>query len=166
MLAGAALVNMVGRSPIGPLFAVKPALANIAIVPAPGAAERSPTSRGASARFSRARDGLFYVRATVNGVPVRFVLDTGATLVVLTPQDAKRIGLTGHEGGPSDRMETAGGFSDIRRATIDRVDVSGHAITDVDAAVVDNGLKTSLLGQNLLSQLGPITLSTDEAELQ
>lgn len=116
-------------------------------------------------RFRRSRDGLFYVTARVNGVAVRFLLDTGATMVVLTPADATRVGAA--FGGPARHtmMETAAGPSAIDRITLDHVAIAGHRITDVDAAVVRRGLKVSLLGQDLLSQLGPVTISGNALEL-
>lgn len=145
----------------------RPDAANAALVAnAPRASHPATPGPHEPTRFDRAGDGLFYVRAIVNGVPVRFVLDTGATLVVLTPEDARRIGATGRAGAQSDSMETAGGRSAIERITLDRVRLAGHAVTGVDAAVAHTGLKTSLLGQNLLSQLGPITLSADSVELR
>lgn len=148
------------------LFVPRPVSANVAVVPNHPANDDAPIGNAQPTRLPRARDGLFYVRAKVNGVPVRFVLDTGATMVVLTPADASRIGLSRRSGEPSDSMETAGGVSEIRRQTVDRVEIAGHVVDNVDVAVVDNGLKASLLGQNLLARLGPITLSANEARLQ
>ncbi|RYD19717.1 MAG: TIGR02281 family clan AA aspartic protease, partial [Lysobacteraceae bacterium] len=58
-------------------------------------------------RFSRASDGLFYVVGRVNGVKVRFLLDTGATMVVLTPADAARVGAPRNATSRHSVMETA-----------------------------------------------------------
>ncbi len=120
-------------------------------------------------RYRRDRDGLFYVTARVNGAKVRFLLDTGANMVVLTPADAVRAGLVPGGASGSDRavstMETAAGPSTIDRVTLDRVRVAGRTIDGVDAAVVHHGLKVSLLGQNLLSRLGPVTISGDSVAL-
>lgn len=166
LLATAAVSSAFDRWTETPLFAESPASVNLAVVPSVGQVDRQPDQASETARFHRASDGLFYGRATLNGVSVRFVLDTGATLVVLTPADARRIGLTLPSAARGEKMETASGVSTIHRVRIDQVKVAGYAIRDVDAAVVDTGLKTSLLGQNLLAQLGPITLAADAAELR
>lgn len=169
LLALAAVASVVDRNTYGPLFVQRPAYANVAVLPKPmqksDALVPDNALHGEQRHLGRARDGLFYVKAQVNGVPVRFVLDTGATLVVLTREDAKRIGIVRKAEGGLDSMETASGVSSIERVTIDQIRVAGHSVDDVDAAVAERGLKTSLLGQNLLSQLGPITLSADAADL-
>ena len=111
----------------------------------------------------RAADGLFYVTALVNGTPVRFLFDTGANMVVLTRDDALRVGLApgSSNAGDGDTMETAGGAAQIDRVTLSHIDVAGRRLSNVDAAVASRGLKVSLLGQNLLSRLGPLTLAGD-----
>jgi len=48
----------------------------------------------ASATIAKSTDGHFWARGTVNGASVRFLVDTGATAVALTPADAERLGLT------------------------------------------------------------------------
>jgi aspartyl protease family protein len=116
-------------------------------------------------RFHRAPDGLFYVTGRVNGVKVRFLLDTGATMVVLTPQDAARVGASDGIRRGHLLMETAAGPSAVDRVTLDAVSIAGHRVANVNAAVVRRGLKVSLLGQNLLSRLGPVTLSGNALEL-
>lgn len=116
-------------------------------------------------RFTRAPDGLFYVTARVNGIKVRFLLDTGATMVVLTRADAARIGAPRATKAGSAVMETAAGSATIDRVTLDHVAIGGHQVEAVDAAVVRHGLKVSLLGQDLLSRLGPVTMSGDALEL-
>lgn len=116
-------------------------------------------------RFTRAADGLFYVSARVNGLKVRFLLDTGATMVVLTKADAERVGATRNPAAAKLMMETAAGPSAIDRVTLDHVAIAGHHVTQVDAAIVRRGLKVSLLGQDLLSRLGPVTISGNALEL-
>jgi aspartyl protease family protein len=116
-------------------------------------------------RISKAPDGLFYLSGKVNGAPVRFLIDTGANMVVLTAGDARRVGLAVGQGASPDSIETAGGPSSMSRVTLDHVTVAGRNVASIDAAVMQNGLKVSLMGQNLLSKLGPITMSGDEIAL-
>lgn len=164
LLAFAGL-SFTAHAPISQARAVVP-LGDVAHAAVPPAiAQEGDPSPILQRRFRRSRDGLFYVTARVNGVAVRFLLDTGATMVVLTPADATRVGAS--SGGPARHamMETAAGPSAIDRITLDHVAIAGHTVVDVDAAVVRRGLKVSLLGQDLLSRLGPVTISGNALEL-
>lgn len=108
--------------------------------------------------FRQADDGLFYVDAQVNGRSVRFVIDTGSSVVVLTRADALRVGV---EPGPtaSVKLETAGGSSNMRWATLDRILLAGQRVTKVDAAIVDSDLPVSLMGQSMLSRLDSVQMA-------
>jgi len=116
--------------------------------------------------LKRSPDGLFYVTAAVNGVPVRFVVDTGANVVVLTGADAAAAGVTGSAtAGRS--LRTAAGAAPMRWATIARLTVGDHAITGADAAIVgDNGPPHSLLGQSALARLDSVTLRGNRLQLR
>ena len=111
--------------------------------------------------FRRASDGLFYIHANANGQAVRFVVDTGATVVVLNAEDAARLGLAFDTLQRSARMNTAGGQSAMKWAQIERLEMAGKRLEAVTAAVVDKGLPVSLLGQNALAMLGTVTLRGD-----
>lgn len=111
----------------------------------------------------RARDGLFYVNASVNGKAVRFIVDTGSNIVVLTKSDAARIGMVPSSDGAA--LQTVGGASAMQRGSVDHLVVAGQSITDVDAAAVDSGLAVSLLGQSALSRLQSLRFEGDRLEL-
>ena len=114
----------------------------------------------------RADDGLFYVEGRINGQPVRFLVDTGASLVVLTSHDAARIGV-GHEpGGGIFEADTATGKSAMARVTLGSVEVGATASLAVDAAIAREGLAVSLLGQNWLSRLSSVTIEGDRMLLR
>jgi aspartyl protease family protein len=114
----------------------------------------------------RAPDGLFYVTAAVNGVPIRFVVDTGANVVVLTPADAAAAGVAG-TADTAESLRTAGGSAAMRWATIDRLTIGGHAIARPDAAIIAaDGPPHSLLGQSVLSRLDSVTLRSDRLQLR
>lgn len=122
-------------------------------------------SPGASIRdgaVRRAADGLFYVNAEVNGVPVRFLIDTGASIVVLTPLDAARIGVMPSADAFRHEAETAGGRTAMARVTLARLAAGTTERQDIDAAVGSAGLGVSLLGQSWLSKLQSITIAGDE----
>ncbi|CAN5288375.1 hypothetical protein BH11PSE5_BH11PSE5_10760 [soil metagenome] len=165
LLAVVVLGTQVGLAANRPPFAEPRQVFNIdAIEPQPLPKAQMAKAQVTPFRTGKSPDGLFYVSAKVRGVPVRFLVDTGANIVVLTPEDARRIGVTPGSGGGSD-IETAGGSSRIDRITLDRVSIAGRDLDGVDAAVMHDGLKVSLLGQNLLSKLGPVTITGDELTL-
>ncbi len=116
-----------------------------------------------SQKIDRAADGFFYVRANVNGTPIRLLVDTGASHIVLTADDAKRLKLDGRsDAGPS--LTTAAGQVRTTWTTLRSVDVAGRRQTDVRAAVAPASLQVSLLGQNMLSNLS-LTIQSDEMTL-
>ena len=122
--------------------------ANAAIVEA--MSSHVAEEQGRLVEFKRANDGLFYVTGNVNGVPVRFVVDTGASVVVLTQRDAERVGISKDSGSHQAHIQTAGGSSAMRWAKLKEVTVAGQRVEKLDAAIVRDGLKVSLLGQNYL----------------
>lgn len=104
-------------------------------------------------------DGLFYLDATHSGGQrLRFLVDTGASVTVLTGRDARLIGLTAAASAGGPKLRTAGGARSARFGTIDRMSVAGRELRNIEAAVIDDGLPVSLLGQNALAELGTITL--------
>jgi aspartyl protease family protein len=119
-----------------------------------------------SSRITRASDGLFYVRAKVNGQPVRFLVDTGATVVVLSDKDARSVGAMPGTGRFNARMATAGGSRPMAWTKLGHVRVAGQDVKGVTAAVVSGGPGVSLLGQNLLAKLGGMKIRGDSLEFE
>ena len=119
-----------------------------------------------AARVARAPDGLFYVRARVNGRPIRFLVDTGASVVVLTAADAAAAGVAPQPEHFAARMQTAAGNAAMAWTDLDAVQVAGREVRGVKAAVMRDGLAVSLLGQNMLTRLGSVRIEGDELELR
>lgn len=128
-------------------------------------APRQQSDDAGETRIDRSEDGHFYVAAAVNGEPVRFMIDTGATPVALTVADAERIGIEFDAGGFRVVGSGAGGPVRGERLVLDSVEVDGKAASDVRAAVID-GLDVSLLGQAYLSELERVEISGDEMVLR
>jgi aspartyl protease family protein len=151
----------------GTALAHRPLRANLASAdpaePVEAAAPAVPEGSVKVTLAEQERDGLFYIVAEVNGKPVRFVVDTGASVVVLNRNDAARVGLTTAIAGT--RVDTAGGATAMHRATIAHVAIAGQTIHNVDAAVVGGNLEVSLLGQSVLSQLQSLTLKRGRLQL-
>ena len=116
--------------------------------------------------ISRAKDGMFYVTAEINGHKVRFLIDTGANVVTLTGADAARLGIEAEESLFGPQMSTAGGRVPMAWAKLDNVRLAGREVRGVKAAVMRTGLPVSLLGQNMLSQLASVTIEGDRLRMR
>jgi aspartyl protease family protein len=127
-------------------------------------ASQSATPGHEAREFPRASDGLFYVTAAINGQPVRFLVDTGASVIVLSARDAARTGLASQAKYDA-HIETASGTAPMAWTRIDRVEIGGRQVEGLRAAVVQQGLSVSLLGQNALAKLGPVTMEGDRLRL-
>lgn len=124
------------------------------------AAHVSPTEPLRELVLNRRANGHYYVDGLVNGRETHFLIDTGATHVAITLDDAKRIGLDIDPGDFDYVGQGAGGPVRGQQVMIDRIVIGGRVVTNVRAAVVE-GLTTNLLGQSVLSQLGTLEISRD-----
>jgi aspartyl protease family protein len=129
--------------------------------------ERALTPRqavvdGTTVILPRARDGHYYLTLDINGVDVNFVVDTGATQVVLSRQDAVRIGLDPAALSYLGMANTANGV--VRTASVRLDTVTLGAITDtrVRAVVNDGQMDGSLLGMTYLNNFDSITIKDGE----
>lgn len=116
--------------------------------------------------ISRSKDGLFYVDVLINGQSIRFLIDTGANVVVLTGADAARLGLQADGNSLGPRMATAGGATPMAWAKLDHVRLAGREVRDLKVAVVKSGLPVSLLGQSMLSKLASVTIEGDRMRMR
>ena len=101
--------------------------------------------------IQRARDGHFYVAGFVNGKPVKFLVDTGASLVGVSEQFAQRNGLIG---GTQTTFNTANGPLPGRIVANVPVKVGPIAVSGIRVGVGLEGheINDALLGQNFLSK--------------
>jgi aspartyl protease family protein len=96
--------------------------------------------------------GHVVLDAAVNGAPVRMLVDTGASLVTLTPQDARAAGIAPSELVYNTRVNTANGTARMAPVTLREIRIDQLTIYDVPAAVLEN-LDLSLLGMSFLTRL-------------
>ena len=115
---------------------------------------RSGPGSSTQARVTLAADtrGHFVTEAAVNGIPVRMVVDTGASSVVLSGDDASRLGLDWRK-GTRRVMQTANGATPGYGVVLDRVRVGGIELQAVDGVVVEQGLGIGLLGMSFLNRV-------------
>jgi aspartyl protease family protein len=108
--------------------------------------ERPNVSLTADAR------GHFAAVGSLNGYPVSFLVDTGATTIAIGADEAKRIGLD-YKAGQAVGVATAAGVVPAWRVTFNTVKVGGITVNQVDGMVVESGLDVPLLGMSFLNRM-------------
>ena len=96
--------------------------------------------------------GHFFADGMVNGGAVRFLLDTGASMVTLPASDAQRLGIDYRKGERS-LMKTANGQVTVYRVRLDSVRVGAITVSGVEAGVLEAGLDVPLLGMSFLNRV-------------
>lgn len=96
--------------------------------------------------------GHFFTTGTINGVSVRFLVDTGATMISLGASDARRIGLDGSQGERS-ITQTANGQATVSRVKLDTVRIGDISLNNVDALIHQNDMPIALLGMSFLNRM-------------
>jgi aspartyl protease family protein len=124
-------------------------------------------ARGRSVEVARATNGDFAVTAQINGARVSMVLDTGASSVVLTREDAKAAGLPLEVLAYTVSIDTANGRTQVAPVTLDRVGIGGLVEHSIAALVAQPGqLKTSLLGMSFLNRMQSWEVTGDRLTLR
>ena len=132
------------------------------------AAEPQPTASPAAASLANGRevldahaDGHYYARAEINGRPLNVMVDTGASMVALTYEDAERAGLRLRPSDFTARVGTANGIAAVAPVTLDRVTIGRITVRNVEAAVTERGrMDKTLLGMSFLSRLDRVDISS------
>jgi aspartyl protease family protein len=116
------------------------------------AAQTSPAAAANYAVVPTNERGDLVADGEVNGMAVRFAVDTGATFITLPAREASRLGLDYHN-GQKVAMETANGNMFAYRLKLDTVRVGGVAVHNVDAVITEgNSLPIALLGMSFLNR--------------
>lgn len=96
--------------------------------------------------------GHFLTSGLVNGRSIRFLVDTGASVVGLGAGDAARLGIDVRNGQPG-FANTANGLTPVRRVSLDSVRVGEITLYNVDAIVHEQDLPFALLGMSFLNRM-------------
>lgn len=113
-----------------------------------------------SVSLPRAPDGHFYLTLMINDVAVDFLVDTGASQVVLTQRDAARIGLTVEDLAFTGRATTANGVVRTAPVRLERVDLGSISDRNIRAWVNEGELQQSLLGMSYLQRWSKIEITS------
>src|SRR5262245_10071466 len=117
-----------------------------------GQAYASPaTARGGSITLKADERGHFLTDGQVNGGTVRFLIDTGATMIALPAAEARRIGVN-YLSDERGMVQTTSEPTTVYRVKLDTVRVGDITLNAVDAVVIESGLHVALLGMNFLNR--------------
>ena len=158
------MIRFVAIAAIGALSAVGAARAVVSLDPAqfnaaPRAAqavEPGTLAEGSSASpasIRKSADGHYWAEAKVDGKAVRFLVDTGATAVSLTLEDARRLGIDTAHLNYAYEVITADGKTRAAGVKLASVSIAGARVENVDALIIEKGLNASLLGMSYLGRL-------------
>ena len=122
-------------------------------------------SDGSSTSLERSGDGHFYADVEINGTSIRMLVDTGASGIALSREDARRAGIATSISMPNVVGEGASGEVRGEAVTIDRMSLGGAKAERVGAVVLDSG-GMSLLGQDFLRQFASVEIKDDRMVLR
>lgn len=100
------------------------------------------------------QNGHYMINASINSQTISVLVDTGASVVALSYEDAERVGLHPHSLTYDVPVATANGSAKAARAKLSKVEIDSVRVDDVDALVMPQGaLEGTLLGMSFLSRL-------------
>ncbi|MCT4333035.1 TIGR02281 family clan AA aspartic protease [Paracoccus sp. YLB-12] len=126
-----------------------------------GGGPRQQVMQGGRIEIPVGRDGHFHLTAELNGVDVRFIVDTGASTIALGPEDARRIGIEPDDLAYVGRAMTANGEVQTAPVTIDEFAIGDIVDRNVRAWVIGGDLDGSLLGMSYLRTFARVSFEND-----
>jgi aspartyl protease family protein len=121
---------------------------------------------GQTMRFTLEADRQFHVKAMVGGIPIYFLVDTGASDVLVSQADARRLGIDPGSLSYSQLYRTASGTARGAPVTLPEIDIGTIRVTDVNASVSEGDTDGSLLGMSFLSRLSGYEVNGDTLTLR
>lgn len=122
-------------------------------------------SQDGSIELQREGDGHFYADVRINGAPIRMLIDTGASGIALSREDAQMAGLATSIGMNDIVGEGASGEVHGQWVRLDRVELGPLSASGLDAAILDGG-QQSLLGQSFLRKFAKVQIEDDKMVLR
>lgn len=129
-------------------------------------ARQSVVADGSRIEVPRAFDGHYYLTLALNGTPVQFVVDTGASEIVLSQEDARRVGLDPATLIYSGSAGTANGVVRTARVTLEQVALGPVVDYRVPAWVNQGEMNGSLLGMTYLQRFDRIEIADGRLVLE
>lgn len=110
--------------------------------------------------------GHYVLNAEVNGERIRFLVDTGATVVALSPEDAERLGYDQYSLEFTGRTMTANGPARVAPVMLEEISVGDITVANVQAVVLERPMQVSLLGMSFLKKLKGFEVKDNELILR
>ncbi|WP_271079503.1 retropepsin-like aspartic protease family protein [Aurantiacibacter sp. MUD61] len=126
----------------------------------------TPSTWNDHVRLDRERDGHFYAEVVVDGTPSRMMVDTGASVIALTGDDAAAMGLYWDESEVAPVAQGASGVVYGVHTQLSSVRLGNFEARDVQAMIIPEGLGISLLGQSFLSTINSVEIADDRMVLE
>jgi aspartyl protease family protein len=126
----------------------------------------APTAPVNSKHLLRSADGFFYTVADVDGRKVRLLIDTGASAIMLSTTEARRMGVNVDKLDFNQRIMTSAGTVSMARAVLDHMDVAGRTFEDVTVMVMPANSGIGLMGQSMLSRFDLVSIEGDTLKLR
>jgi aspartyl protease family protein len=124
-------------------------------------------AHGEEAVGRRARNGIYMFDATMNGVPLEMMFDTGASLITLRADDAARVGIDMSSLRYSRIAKTANGTAQVALTMVDTLTVGDITRRHIPALVAKPGsLEVNLLGQSFLQSVAGYRMEGNQLILQ
>lgn len=127
---------------------------------------RQSVVAGNAIEVPRGPDGHFHIVLEVDGTPVRFVVDTGASDIVLTRRDAARVGIDPETLIYTGVARTANGTVRTAFARVDEIGVGPVRVEDVGVSVNSGDMDGSLLGMAFLNRFSRIEIADGTLRLE
>lgn len=157
VMFGACVVISLALGKLMPEFspapAPAPAKAGVTAAAVAPSQRGKPKTVGNALTYAADVSGHYYIDASVNGAQIRFLVDTGATLVALSPDDAAAAGISSDSLRFDQETRTANGVTHVARTSLRSIRLGQLEVNDVSAVVMEQPMPVSLLGMSFLSRV-------------
>ncbi len=114
-----------------------------------------------SISFPVSTDSHYYIRASVNGIPITFLVDTGASDIVLSPKDAEKLGYNKSELNFNRFYETANGKVRGSSIQLSEFEIGHIHLSKLDASINEAEMSNSLLGMTFFKKMNKFEFKND-----
>ena len=132
----------------------------------PSPVENYASSDGSEFVIEGDSRGHYFVNADIGGREIGFLVDTGASLVALSEEDADTIGYPIHQLEYSGRVNTANGVARVAPILIDEITIGDNVVRNVQGAVIEGHTGQSLLGMTFLRKLAGFEIKNNQLFLR
>ncbi len=126
---------------------------------------QTPHESGGTVILSAGWQGHYFTDGDVAGKSLNFIVDTGATTVALSPDQARWVGVDVDHRIYDRSMQTASGVTQAATVTLPQLRIGDIQLLNVPAVVVNSNSKVALLGQSFLSRIDKVSIESDRMTL-